>query len=67
MVHVQWNITQLLTQKDILPFVTTWMDLEIIMLSELSHRKTKYFMISLVCTIYKTKQTQTQKQTESLI
>ena len=36
----------------IIPFVTTWMDLEIIMLSEVSHtEKYKYHMISLMCGI----------------
>ena len=34
--------------KEILPFVTTWMDLESIMLSEISH---KYHVISLICGI----------------
>ena len=38
--------------KDILPFVTTWMDLEGIMLSEISQTiKDKYCMISLTCGI----------------
>ena len=36
----------------IIPFVTTWMDLEIIMLSEASQtEKDKYHMISLMCGI----------------
>ena len=35
-------------KKKILPYVTTWMDLEGIMLNEISHtEKDKYFMISL--------------------
>ena len=34
---------------EIQPFVTTWMDIEGIMLSEISHReKVKYCMISLI-------------------
>ena len=37
-------------KNEILPFVTTWMDLEGIMLSEIS-QKDKYSMISLVCGI----------------
>ena len=35
-----WNITQPLKKYKILPFATTWMDLEGIMLSEISQRKT---------------------------
>ena len=39
-------------KKKILPFVTTWMDLENIMLSEISQsEKDKYHMISLTCGI----------------
>ena len=39
-------------EKEILPFTTTWMDLEEIMLSEVSQReKDKYHMISLICRI----------------
>ena len=37
--YIQWNIIQPL-KKEILPFATTWMDLEGIMLSEISQRKT---------------------------
>ena len=36
--------------KQILPFATTWMELESIMLSEISQvEKDKYQMISLIC------------------
>ena len=39
-------------KKEILPFVTTWMDLEAIMLSEINQtEKEKYCMISLTCRI----------------
>ena len=39
-------------KKEILPFVTTWMDLEGIMLSEVSQtEKDKYNVISLICII----------------
>lgn len=39
-------------KKEILPFMTTWMELESIMLSEISQAgKDKYCVISLVCGI----------------
>ena len=38
--------------NDIMPFAATWMDLEIILLSEVSQKeKEKYCMISLMCGI----------------
>ena len=38
--------------NEIIPFATTWMDLEIIILSEISQtEKYKYHMISLICGI----------------
>ena len=41
-----------LRKNEILPFVTTCMDLESIMLSEISQtEKDKYYMISLICGI----------------
>ena len=37
-------------KKEILPFATAWLDLEIIMLREISQsEKDKYHMISLIC------------------
>ena len=41
------------TKKNkIMPFAATWMDLEIIILSEISQtEKDKYHMISLICRI----------------
>ena len=37
-----------------MPFATTWMDLEILILSEISQReKDKYHIISLICGILK--------------
>ena len=39
-------------KKELLPFVTAWMDLEIITLSEISQsEKDKYHIISLICGI----------------
>ena len=41
-----------INKKEILPFVTTWMDLEGIMRSKISQtEKDKYYTISLVCGI----------------
>ena len=52
-IHYTHNGILLSIKKDeILPFVTTWMDLEGIMLSEISQtEKDKYHMISLICGI----------------
>ena len=37
-------------QKEMMPFAATWIDLEIIILSEVSQKeKVKYHMISLIC------------------
>ena len=50
-----WDIHTLqfysaIKKKKILPFVTVWMDLENIMLTEISQsEKDKYHMISLIC------------------
>ena len=39
-------------KNEILPFATTWMDLEIIRLSEIRHtEKDKYYMIAFICRI----------------
>ena len=39
-------------KNEIMPFVATWMDLEIIILSKVSQKeKDKYHMISLTCRI----------------
>ena len=39
-------------KKEIIPFAATWMDREIIMLSEVSQtEKEKYHMTSLICTL----------------
>ena len=44
------QIVSLLRKKKIMPFVTTWMDLEGIMLSEISQtEKDKYCIISHIC------------------
>ena len=49
---MQWNITQPWKKNEIMLFAATWMDLEIIILSEGSQtEKDKYRMISLICGI----------------
>ena len=49
-VHIHNGILFSLKKKEILPFATTWMELEGIMLSEISQvEKDKYQMISLIC------------------
>ena len=37
--HTQWNITQPLKKNGIMPFAATWMDLEVIILSEVSQKE----------------------------
>ena len=50
-VHI-YNGILLSHKKEIKPFAATWMDLEIIILSEVSQtEKDKYHMISLICGI----------------
>ena len=60
-------------KNEIMPFTATWMDLEIIILSEVSQtKKDKYHMISLICRVQKkmiqtnlfTKQRQTHRLSE---
>ena len=47
-----YNGILLIKKNEIMPFAPTWMDLEIIILSELSQtEKDKYHMISLICVI----------------
>ena len=41
-------------KNEIMPFAATWMELEIIILSEVNQtEKDKYYTISLICGIYK--------------
>ena len=48
-------------KEEILPFVTTWMDLEGIILHEISQTERKVPMVSLICGLSKEKSNQTQK------
>ena len=52
-------------KNEILPFATMWMNLENIMLSEISQTdKEKYCMLSLIFEIQKLKQTNVHNKTE---
>ena len=49
-IHTQWNISH--KKSEIMPLVVTWMNPEIIILSEVNQtEKDKYCMISPVCGI----------------
>ena len=51
-VHFTMEYYSAVKKKEILPFVRAWMDLEAIMVSEISQsEKDKYHMISLICGI----------------
>ena len=55
-------------KNETMPFATTWVDLEIIILSEVSQTvKDKHHMISLICGIYKkdTNELNCRKETDS--
>ena len=44
-IYIQWSITQqskIMKKNEILPFATTWMELEYIMLSEIRERQISY-------------------------
>ena len=52
MVHIYNGILLSHKKNEIMPFVATWMDLEIILLSEVNQtEKDKYPMVSLLCGI----------------
>ena len=51
-VHIYNGILLSHKKNEVMPFAATWMDLEIIILSEVSQKeKDKYHMISLICEI----------------
>ena len=51
-IYTQWNTTQPQKNNEIRPFAATWMELEILILSEVSQKeKDKYHMISLISVI----------------
>ena len=52
MVHIYNGILPAIKKNKIMPFAATWMQLEIIILSEVRQtEKDKYHMISLICGI----------------
>ena len=54
MVYTYHGYYSAIKKNEIMPFPATWMDLEIIILSEVSQKeKDKYHMISLICRILK--------------
>ena len=59
-IQIQLNTTQSIKKREILLSEETWMDLESIMLSKISQtKKDNYYMILLVCRIWKVKQNKT--------
>ena len=67
MVHYIMEFYAAEIKKELLPFVTAWMDLESIMLSEISQvAKDKYHMISPVSRTQSTEQTSKQNITRDI-
>ena len=53
MVHIHNGILLSHEKNEMMSFAVTWMDLEIIILSEVNQtKKDKYHMISLICRIF---------------
>ena len=51
-VHIYNGYYSTIKRNEIMPFAATWMDLEIVILSEVSQtEKDIYYMISLICGI----------------
>ena len=49
MLNTQWNTYSAIKKNDIMPFAATWMELDNLILSEMSQKdKDKYHMISLI-------------------
>ena len=53
--HTQWSTNQL-QKNEILPCVTTWIDSEDIMLSEIGWKEKDIYCLSLIYIIYRIKQ-----------
>ena len=54
--HTHDGILPSRKRNEIMPFAATWMDLEMIILSEVSHKKRDKYIISLICGIKNTTQ-----------
>lgn len=55
--HTQREYYSAIKKDELLPFATTWVELECIIISKISHpEKDKYYIISLICRIEGTKQ-----------
>ena len=49
-VYIPMEYYEAMRKNEIWPFVATWMELESVMLSEISHtEKERYHMVSLLC------------------
>ena len=58
MVHV-YNGVLVIKKNKVMPFTVAWMDLEIVVMSEVSHtHEDKYCMMPLICRILKKKRVQ---------
>ena len=51
MVHIYDGVLLSHKKNEIMPFVATWMELEIIVLSEVSQKENGKYYISLICRI----------------
>ena len=49
--HIYNGILLAIKKNEIMPFAATWMDLEVIILSEVSQTEKDKYMISLICGI----------------
>ena len=50
---IQWNITKPQKKNELIPSAPTWIDLEIVILSEASQTEKDKYYISLICLILK--------------
>jgi len=50
-IYIPWNITQPLKKNEIIPLAATWIDLEIVIPSEVNQRQKDKYMTLLLCGI----------------